>query len=160
MSEEVVQWLTEIRTLKQQLQQARREQEEASKNEANWRKLYSTEAQQRRTEAQLAQEQIEALKLELEKLNHGATRPKASTPEAKAALEQELAGLETVEALRAKLIEVIEERDRTLNALKTEQENHAKTRKSLTAVISDTIDQLKTTQKVSTQPLNANNDQT
>jgi len=34
------------------------------------------------------------------------------------------------------------ERDRLIDALRTEQANHAQTRKSLTAVIGDTIGQL------------------
>jgi predicted nuclease with TOPRIM domain len=53
-----------------------------------------------------------------------------------------LAKLETVEELKAKLKEVMVERDRLIDQLKTEQANHAQTRKSLTAVIGDTMDQL------------------
>ncbi|NES23957.1 MAG: hypothetical protein F6K41_34860 [Symploca sp. SIO3E6] len=44
--------------------------------------------------------------------------------------------------LRTKLKEVMLECDRLAEVLKTEQTNHAQTRKSLTAVIGDTIDQL------------------
>ncbi|MEW6491787.1 MAG: hypothetical protein AB1589_04450, partial [Cyanobacteriota bacterium] len=63
-------------------------------------------------------------------------------PEAESAIDQEVARLLTVEELRAKLKELMIERDRLLEALKTEQANHTQTRKSLTAVIGDTIDQL------------------
>jgi hypothetical protein len=53
-----------------------------------------------------------------------------------------VAQLQTLEELQAKLKEVLVERDRLMDALKIEQANHAQTRKSLTAVIGDTIDQL------------------
>jgi uncharacterized phage infection (PIP) family protein YhgE len=142
MSEEVVKWLAEIRTLKQELGQAHQERDEANQNEAKWRQLYSTEAQQRRTEARLAQEQIEQLKAEIQQLQAGIKLSKIDSPESAAAIEKEIAELNTESELKDKLAEVMKERDRALDALKAEQEQHAHSRKSLTAVISDTIDQL------------------
>ncbi len=47
-----------------------------------------------------------------------------------------------MEDLQAKLITAIKERDRLFQALKTEQENHAQTRNSLTTALGDAIDSL------------------
>lgn len=142
MNEDVRGWLSEIRALKQQLAEAQTVREEAIAAETKWRQLYSTEAQQRRTEARFASEEIEKLKAQIQQLQTQGIRPLVDTPEAEAAIAKEVASLETVEALKAKLIETLKERDRALEALQAEQESHAQTRKSLTAVIADTIDQI------------------
>lgn len=142
MSNEVTQWLAQIKALKQQLADSVSDRDAAYESAANWRQLYTNEAQQRRTEARLAQEQIESLKAQIQQLQGDSSRLKADDPEAASAIEQEVAQLQTLEELKAKLKEVLAERDRLMDALKIEQTNHAQTRKSLTAVIGDTIDQL------------------
>jgi len=68
MSNDVRQWLAEIKELKQQLADSIRDRDAANESAANWRRLYNTEAQQRRTEARLAQQQIDALTLEVQQL--------------------------------------------------------------------------------------------
>lgn len=142
MSNDVTQWLGEIKALKQQLAEMSRDRDAAYESAASWRQLYNTEAQQRRTESKLAQQQIDSLKAQIQQLQQESVRLKSENPETVSAIEQEVTQLDTVEELRAKLKEVLIERDRLLDALKTEQTNHAQTRKSLTAVIGDTIDQL------------------
>jgi predicted RNase H-like nuclease (RuvC/YqgF family) len=142
MSNEITQWLAQIKELKQQLSEIQRDRNEAYASADNWRQLYNTEAQQRRTETKLAQQQVENLKIELRHLKGETPVVKLDVAEAESAIEQELANLETSEELKVKLKEVMSERDRLIEALKTEQSNHAQTRKSLTAVIGDTIDQL------------------
>ncbi|NES82365.1 MAG: hypothetical protein F6K10_13700 [Moorea sp. SIO2B7] len=142
MSDAVVQWIEEIQGLKQHLAELQKERDAAHEKEANWRKLYSTEAKQRRTEARLAQEEIERLQAEIAQLQTKGRGGNLNSLEAGAKVEQEIAGLETREKLKQKLAEVIQERDRLAEALKTEQEKHAQTRKSLTGVIGETIDQL------------------
>lgn len=142
MSNDVTQWLAEIRELKQQLADAMRDRNEAYESADNWRQLYNNEAQQRRTEAKLAQQQVESLKTQIRKLQGDSASVKKDDAEAALAIEQELATLETVEELKGKLKEIMVERDRLIDALRSEQTNHAQTRKSLTAVIGDTIDQL------------------
>jgi chromosome segregation ATPase len=142
MSNDVTQWLAQIKALKQQLADSVSDRDAAYESAANWRQLYTNEAQQRRTEARLAQEQIETLKAQIQQLQGDSSRLKADDPEAASAIEQEVAQLQTLEELKAKLKEVLAERDRLMDALKIEQTNHAQTRKSLTAVIGDTIDQL------------------
>ncbi|HBB36076.1 MAG TPA: hypothetical protein DDZ80_07550 [Cyanobacteria bacterium UBA8803] len=142
MSNDVRQWLAEIKELKQQLADSIRDREAANESAENWRQLYNTEAQQRRTEAKLAQQEIANLKLQIRQLQQESSKLKSQDPGAASAIEQEVANLQTVEELKTKLTEVMMERDRLLDALKIEQANHAQTRKSLTAVIGDTIDQL------------------
>ena len=142
MSNDVTQWLAQIKALKQQLADSVSDRDAAYESADKWRQLYTNEAQQRRTEARLAQEQIETLKAQIQQLQGDSSRLKADDPEAASAIEQEVAQLQTLEELKAKLKEVLAERDRLMDALKIEQANHAQTRKSLTAVIGDTIDQL------------------
>lgn len=142
MNNDVKQWLAEIKQLKQQLADIMSDRDAAYESAANWRQLYTNEAQQRRTEAKLAQQQIESLKAQIQQLKGESSRLSPDDPEAESAIEQEVAGLLTAEELKAKLKEVLVERDRLIDALKTEQSNHTQTRKSLTAVIGDTIDQL------------------
>ncbi len=142
MSNEITQWLAQIKELKQQLADAMRDRDAAHESADNWRQLYNNEAQQRRTEAKLAQQQVESLKAQIRKLQGDSSSRTENDAEAVLAMEQELAKLETVEELKEKLKEIMVERDRLIEALRTEQTNHVQTRKSLTAVIGDTIDQL------------------
>src|ERR671933_2973304 len=142
MNNDVKQWLAEIKQLKQQLADTISDRDTAYESADNWRKLYTNEAQQRRTETKLAQQQIESHKAQIQQLKGEGSRLKTDDPEAESVIEQEVAVLLTAEELKAKLKEVLVERDRLIDALKTEQANHAQTRKSLTAVIGDTIDQL------------------
>lgn len=142
MSNEITQWLAQIKELKQQLSEIQRDLAEAYASADNWRQLYNTEAQQRRTESKLAQQQVENLKSELRHIKGETPVVPVDEAEAASAIEQELASLETSEELKIKLKEVMIERDRLIETLKIEQSNHAQTRKSLTAVIGDTIDQL------------------
>jgi chromosome segregation ATPase len=144
MSEDVVQWLAEIRALKQELAQCRSELDLAYQSANHWRELYSTEAKQRRIEARLAQETIAELQGELRQVNTTARGRAQINRETTAAIEQELAGIKTSTQLRRKLLEAIQDRDRALSALSTEQENHARTRDNLTAAIGDAIEQVMT----------------
>ncbi|MCW6035049.1 hypothetical protein K4A83_02010 [Spirulina subsalsa FACHB-351] len=142
MSEELMQWLAEIRALRQQLTQAERDRDTALESAAHWRKLYNIEARQRRTEARLAQEEQNRLQRELGKLQDGPLLIRGNTIEAEVEGFPELEGIEDVTHLKQMLMTVMQERDRALESLKLEQENHVNTRKSLTAVIGDTIEQL------------------
>ncbi|AFZ15143.1 hypothetical protein Cri9333_4357 [Crinalium epipsammum PCC 9333] len=140
MSEELTQWLVEIRTLKQKLAEAQTERDAANESAANWRRLYTKEAEQRRTEAKLAQEQIETLKAQIAEQSssvQNSDRPTTVEP-----ITQKVGQPGNVQELQAKLQQIIIERDRLLQALKSEQANHAQTRRSLTSVIADTIDKM------------------
>ncbi len=138
MSEEVVQWLAEIRTLRQQLAQAQDETRAAQESAAHWRKLYNIEARQRRTETQTLRAEVEQLTAALQAQQEGGSTDQVR----EAAIAAELADLEAPEAFKQTLLTALQERDQALEALKLEQESHINTRKNLTAVIGDTIDQL------------------
>ena len=142
MSDDVVKWLGEIRTLKEKCANLQQERDQLKESEANWRNLYATEAQQRRTDAKLAQQQLEQLRNQLSDLDFNRQVKQSNSQKAKTIFEEELKKFDTVEALKNKLIEVMQERDNLTEALKQEQENHEQTRKSLTVVIGETVDQL------------------
>ncbi|CEJ43038.1 hypothetical protein [Umezakia ovalisporum] len=132
------QWLAEIQSLKQQLAEQQHEGHTAWESAQKWRKLYNTEAEQRRTDANLAQQVIGSLKAEIHQLkglDSGIVEDRKATTVA----EQEIKQIKSLEELQCKLIAVTKERDRLLQALKTEQEKHAQTRKSLTTALGDAI---------------------
>jgi predicted RNase H-like nuclease (RuvC/YqgF family) len=142
MSQDVSQWLAEIKALRQQLAVAQQEREQAYSSAANWQRLYETEAQQRRTDAAQAKQTINTLKLQIQQLKGNFPQGETGT-ETLPAIEAEVYQLKTSEALRQKLIQTLAERDRLIEALKTEQANHAQTRKGLTTALGDAIDMLK-----------------
>lgn len=151
MTNDVTQWLTEIKALKQQLADVQQEREQAYASAANWQRLYETEAQQRRSEAQLARQTIEELKQEVQQLRN---RSRGADGEAAnlAGIQAEVEQLQTVTALREKLIVALAEHDRLLEALKTEQANHDQTRRSLTTALGDAIDLLTKEQSATEKP--------
>lgn len=153
MAQDVRQWLDEIKRLQQQLTAIIAERDAALDSAAQWRQLYNTEAQQRRTEAQLHQQAIDALKAEVEKLQNFL--PNLPTEAEVAAYQQEVEQLQTVDTLKAKLMDAFVERDRCreevhhlTQALKEEQARHAETRKSLTTALGDAVDLLAKHQEV------------
>jgi len=141
MSQELAQWVAEIRALKQQLAEMQRELDTANESAANWRQRYTTEAEQRRTDTRLAQQQIDTFKAQIRELQT-PLRQGSDDSAVVEAVQQQVEQLQTVEELKATLQQTLIERDRLVEALKAEQANHAQTRKSLTTVIGDTIDKL------------------
>lgn len=137
--EEVLQWMEEIRILKQQLREMHRDRVMAQQREVKWRELYATEAQQRRTDVRLAQEQIEQLKAQIAQLETEQEPPEPDDPDAIAAIEAEIAELSSIEACKVKLFEVMRQRDRFYAAYKTEQIQHAQTRENLLSLLADTV---------------------
>ncbi|MHC5675931.1 hypothetical protein [Nostoc sp.] len=135
------QWLTEIQVLKEQMAGLQHDRNSAWESAQKWRQLYNTEAEQRRTDAQLSQQAIASLKADIHKLQ-GLEGETLAIRTPVTANQQEIEQLKSVEDLQAKLITVIKERDRLLQALKTEQDNHAQTRNSLTTALGDAIDSL------------------
>ena len=132
-------WLTEIQSLTQQMTQFQRERDEAWESSQKWRQLYNTEAEQRRADAKLHKEAIASVKAEVQKFSGINAEPGTDIT---TAIQQEIAQFNSIEELQTQLIEIIQERDCLLQALKLEQENHAQTRKSLTTALGDAIDSL------------------
>ncbi|MBD2078108.1 hypothetical protein H6F86_30305 [Phormidium sp. FACHB-592] len=141
MTHDVSQWLTEIKTLRQQLVDAQQDREQAYSSAANWQRLYETEAQQRRTEASLARQTIAELKQEIQQLKGMASVATAEAADS-TTIRAEVEKLQTVAELQDKLLESLIMRDQLTQALQTEQKNHAQTRQGLTTALGDAIDML------------------
>lgn len=135
MSREVVGWLNEVKDLQQQVKAARAAEQSAYASIDNWRKRYEIEAEQRRTETLAMQNTIAELRAELDRLNNPSI-------EAEPEIQTEIAQLQTVSDLQAKLIEVWSDRNHLAQDLKAERLSHAQTRKNLTTALGDTVDML------------------
>ncbi|BAW97078.1 hypothetical protein NIES970_20240 [[Synechococcus] sp. NIES-970] len=141
MDEEVVQWLAEIKRLKQQLAQTQQALQTCKSRELKWRQHYTEEAQQRRTEVRLAAEQLAQAELSLQALQQNFLSA-ADTPETSQALWQELAAITDLDLLKQQLFQVTQERNRALQTLQLEQQHHRQTQENLTSVINDLVEQL------------------
>ena len=148
MSQDVRQWLDEIKRLQQQLTEMTRDRDEAGESAAQWRQLYNTEAEQRRNDAKLTQQSIAYLELQIEESQNFSPNV-SENGEAGIARQQEVEQLQTVDELKAKLVMVMEERDRAFEqikqfaqALKLEEALHAETSKNLTSALGDAVDLL------------------
>lgn len=140
MSQDVAQWLAEIKALRQEIADTKQEQEEAYASAANWRQRYETEAQQRRVEANMARQTIDSLKQELRQLQE-KTLAELDTSVDVSTLQTEVARWKTVPELQAELVKALAECDRLSKALQQEQAAHLQTRKSLTTALGDAIAQ-------------------
>ncbi|OCR02372.1 hypothetical protein BCD67_20085 [Oscillatoriales cyanobacterium USR001] len=153
MNQDVRQWLNEIKSLQQQLTEVVRDREAALESAAQWRQLYNTEAQQRRTEAKINQQTIASLQAQIQKLQSFSS----SIPDETKNItlhQQQVEELQTIEEVKIKLVEVLLERDRAreeinnlASILKQEQTRHSETRKNLTSALGDAVDLLSNTQK-------------
>jgi hypothetical protein len=141
MTQNVTQWLDEIKALKQQLLEMRQEREEAYASAINWQQRYETEAQQRRVEARLTQQTIEVLQQEIQQLK-GQRQPDDSGTGRTPAIQAIVSQLKTEDEMRSRLMQALIECDRLTQALKTEQANHTQTRNSLTTALGDAIGML------------------
>lgn len=129
MSQDLTQWITEVRTLQRQLADTQKERDQAYNSAANWRRLYETEARQRREETAEFQAQLEALQQQL-----------AASPAIEAS---DLSGVESLQGLQQHLDGLVQRCQELTERLEAEREAHAKTRQTLTAALGDTFDTLK-----------------
>lgn len=139
MAHDMTQWLAEIRTLQRQLAELRQERDQAYASAANWRRLYESEAQQRRQEVEQSQVKLRGLVQELETFK-GA--PAAETSADLAKVVEQVGAIDTIEEVRSQLIDALKLCDQLSNALKHEKASHEQTRQSLTTALGDTIDLL------------------
>lgn len=135
-------WLKEIQRLKQSIIDLQTQLTSAWESSEKWRKLYSTEAEQRRTDVQLFQQTIAGLKLEIQQIK-GIEDGRLPDAQTATKIQDEVEKLNSIKELKVKLISIMKERDRLQQALKTEQEMHIQTRKSLTTALGDAIDGFK-----------------
>ncbi len=130
MSPDLTQWIAEVRTLQRQLADTQEERDQAFKSTANWRRLYETEARQRREEAAEFQAQIEAIQQRL-----------AATPGA--VLEKDLSTVNSLQGLQQRLDGLVQQCEDLAERLQAEQAAHAQTRQTLTAALGDTFNALR-----------------
>jgi hypothetical protein len=145
---DVVQWLNEIQDLQQKLEVARTSEAAAIASADNWRKRYETEAIQRRNDTDAMRQLIQELRATIESLQSDAEKPSMATPVERATIAGQIDQLSSDE-MKTQLLQVWTERDRLTELseqlaadLKTEQEDHAQTRKNLTTALGDTVDML------------------
>ncbi len=144
MTQEITRWLTEIRTLQQQLAAARQERDQAYKSAANWRERYDAEAKQRREDVEQLRLTVKTLRTELATLEaqqKSAAMPTSAEAIALTDIEAD-SSLDTVEGLRTQLVKTLQACDRLQKALNAERIEHAETRKSLTTALGEAIDAL------------------
>lgn len=147
MTNEVSQWLAEIKTLQRQLAEARNERDQAYASAANWRKLYESEAQQRRESAEQSQMRIQALSQTLNSYQ-GETVDETELQE----VIDKVSQIEGMAELRSQLIESLKLCDQLSRRLKHEQASHEQTRQSLTTALGDAIDLFKDQAKAAPPP--------
>lgn len=118
-----------------ELETLRKERDRALEDAAKWRQRYETEAQQRRTETELADKTIRNLRTEVQQLSQlGQTvvRPSVSSlpPVAVGHDQQNVA---------AELARLAQARDELALALAQEQRHHAKTRENLISALGEAL---------------------
>jgi hypothetical protein len=122
MAHDVSQWLAEIRTLQRQLADTQKERDQAYASAANWRRLYETEARQRRSEAEMLRSQL------------------AETPQPSA---EAAAATSASAPLSERLAELLQLCQTLTQQLEAEKAAHDQTRQNLTTALGDTFDMLK-----------------
>jgi chromosome segregation ATPase len=141
MTQNVTQWLDEIKSLKQQLADAQREREDAYASAINWQQRYETEAQQRRVETNQAKQAIATLQQKIQQLR-GSGFVELEADANLEGIQANVNALQTEVELRAHLIQALVECEHLKKALEQEQTDHIQTRKSLTTALGDAIDAL------------------
>lgn len=135
MSQDLTQWIAEVRTLQCQLTDARRERDQAHNSAANWRRLYENEARQRRQDA----EQFQA---EIAQVNQRLLEQQRAQAEAQH-LVTEMEQADSLSGLQDQLSALVQRCQRLTQSLDAERQSHQSTRQALTAALSDTFDILK-----------------
>jgi chromosome segregation ATPase len=138
MSQEVVQWLNEIKTLQQQVADLQGQLAEANDSGDRWRARYDAEAQQHRTALTQSQSQLSQAQSQLSQAQNPVNPETLTIDSATSARLDRL----TPEGLKQKLIEIWAERDQMEFALKAERIAHDQTRKDLTTALADAMEVL------------------
>ena len=146
MSQDVIKWLNEIKSLQEKLAYMQEDRDAALATATQWRQLYNTEAEQRRNDQQQSRQAIAQLNQQLEDFQ--SSRQSHQSVKADT-IRQEIASIDDLAILKTKLSEALQECDRLASEvqvltekLQQEQLNHENTRHSLTMALGDAIDLL------------------
>ena len=145
MSQDLSQWVAEVRSLQRQIAELQQESDQAYASADNWRNLYEAEAQQRRREAATAASKIERLQQAIAELQFLAAADSRPNPEADSEPTTPDANAQqspSVEQLQAQLAAAKKQHIQLQAMLTAEQTRHAQTRESLTAALGDAVDLL------------------
>jgi hypothetical protein len=127
--------VNDSRQMTSELETLRKERDRALDDAAKWRQRYETEAQQRRTETELADKTIRNLRAEVQQLSQlGQTvvRPIASSlPPVAVGHDQH--------NVASELARLAQARDELALALAQEQRHHAKTRENLISALGEAL---------------------
>jgi DNA repair exonuclease SbcCD ATPase subunit len=148
MTQDLTQWITEVRTLQRQLADTRQECDQAHNSAANWRRLYETEARQRRQETAQLHEQIQLLQTQLQAVHNSQGGPVESQQD----WRQNLVVADSLSELQSQLNALVSRCQELTEQLQAEQQAHGSTRRSLTAALGDTVDALKPEAALAVKP--------
>jgi chromosome segregation ATPase len=146
MSQDISYWLTEVKTLQQQLAEVKHDRDQAYQDAANWQQRYHTEAQQRQADIRSFQAEIARLRGEIAQLQGDSGLAEGILGSGVVEgddLGSDLEGVKDPDLLRQQLNQVRGERDRLFRALQQEHQAHAQTRQNLTLALSDAVDGLR-----------------
>jgi len=142
MEQNVTQWLAEIQSLQRQVGELQREREQAYASVENWRKLYESEAQQRRRESENGNRKLKRLQQAIAELQTPATQLIEGEDARFSAEISAVQSIQSVEQLRSQLVAAKRLNESLKAQLLSEQEAHEETRESLTTALSDTVNLL------------------
>lgn len=138
MSQDMSQWVAEVRSLQRQMAELQRECDQAYASADNWRNLYEAEAQQRRRDTATAANKIARLQQDLAELQLPLTTDSEEPLTPVTAPQHSL----SVEQLQTQLAVAQKQQIQLKAMLTAEQGQHAQTRESLTAALGDAVDLL------------------
>lgn len=120
-----------------QLDALQHELDQAQTSAKRWRRLYEVEAQQRQNEAEVAEQTIQGLRAEIQRLCQFSSSSGASV--LMSAPRQSEGSSNSDSRLHNQIANLIAERDQLLQALEQEQRNHEKTKENLIRALGDAL---------------------
>ena len=125
-------------TLAMEVQQALEARAQALESAEKWRKRYESEAQQRRTESQQAEETIQRLRTELAQMCQLGTQSPLPSRVQPTRAASDLSS-STLERLAAEVQQLRQEKNQLADLLAQEQSRHQQTKENLMTALSDAL---------------------
>lgn len=117
----------------------RHERDQAQASATKWRRLYEVEAQQRQKEAEIAEQTIQSLRAEVQRLCQFPAKVDGLNSGSTSSSRQSTRSSNSVPYLQNQIADLMAERDQLLQALEQEQRNHEKTRDNLISALDDAL---------------------
>ena len=142
MSQDVTQWVAEVRSLQRQVSELQRSRDQAYASADNLRQMYEAEAQQRRRDNASYSQKIEQLQQTLADSQMPSAAPSNQLNAEINALQISPLNPDSVAQLQAQLMSASRQSQELKAQLEAEQNDHKQTRESLTAALGDAVDLL------------------